>query len=359
VRPSRHRGIFGQMLEIVVIFVCLLLNGLFAAYEMAFVSVSRPALRALSQAGNSRAKRLLSLRENPERTLSVIQLGITAVGAIAAAIGGAGASDSIEPYFIDQLGFSESSAELAAVIVVVAPITFLSVVVGELVPKSLALRNPIKIALLGSRWIALADRSLSPMVHLLEVSTKLIISVLFRVKDEQTTHGESPTIELDTLTPQHQKYIMNLAQIEQRRIKEIMIPWGQVNTVDSADQYEEINRLILSSGHTRLPVTENKVVIGILHAKEFAAFKEAGNADWKTIIRPAVTIALTDSALKIMRQLQDKRHHMAIVSDQVGQPLGIVTLEDILEEIVGDIYDEDDDGRIRNAIITKTRVKAL
>jgi putative hemolysin len=347
------------MLELIVICVCLLLNAILAAYEMAFVSASRPALRSLAQAGSNRAKRLLALRENPERTLSVIQLGITAVGAIAAAIGGAGASDSIEPYFIDQLGFHEPSAELAAVLVVVTPITFLSVVIGELVPKSLALRNPIKIALVGSRWIALADRWLSPIVHLLEASTKFILTMFFHSQGDQSNQVESDTIDLHTLTPQHQKYIMNLFQIEQRRIKEIMIPWGQVNTVNSADQYDEINRVILNSGHTRLPVTENGMIIGILHAKEFTAFKEAGNVDWKTIVRPAVTIALTDSALKVMRQLQEKRHHMAIVSDHMAPPLGIVTLEDILEEIVGDIYDEDDDGRIRNAIMAKSRAKSF
>jgi putative hemolysin len=347
------------MVELVVISACLLLNALLAAYEMAFISVSRPELRALSRSGNKYAKTLLHLRENPERTLSIIQVGITAVGAIAAAVGGAGASDNIEPFFSGRLGFGESAAELFSVILVVAPITYLSVVIGELVPKSLALRNPLKIVLAGARWIALADRVLAPIVQLLEWSTKKILSTFFKGHGIKITDSTTGTIEIDSLSPQHQKYIMNLVQIEQQRIKEIMVPWAQVNTVNSADQYDAITKVIVSSGHTRLPVTENSLVVGILHTKEFVALKEASNTEWKSILRAAVTIAPSDSALKVMRQLQEKRYHMAIVIDQNRQPLGIVTLEDILEEIVGDIYDEDDDGRIRNAIISKTRVKSL
>jgi putative hemolysin len=347
------------MVELAIVSGCLLINALLAAYEMAFVSVSRPELRSLSRTGNLYAKKLLHLRENPERTLSIIQVGITAVGAIAAAVGGAGASDSIEPFFSEQLGFGESAAELFAVVLVVAPITYLSVVIGELVPKSLALRNPLKIVLAGARWIALADRVLAPIVQLLEWSTKIILSTFFKEQGPKATESTNGTIEIDSLSPLHQKYVMNLVQIEQRRIKEIMIHWTQVNTVNSSDQYDAITRVIVSSGHTRLPVTENNEVVGILHTKEFVALKEAGNPEWKSIIRPAVTIAPSDSALKVMRQLQEKRYHMAIVTDQNRQPLGIVTLEDILEEIVGDIYDEDDDGRIRNAIMSKTRVKSL
>ena len=347
------------MVELGIVFTCLLLNALLAAYEMAFVSVPRPGLRALARTGDLRAKTLLHLRENPERTLSIIQVGITAVGAVAAAVGGAGASDNIEPLFTKRLGFDESSAEFFSVILVVAPITYLSVVIGELVPKSLALRSPLKIVLAGARWIVLADRVFAPIVQLLEWSTKKILTTFFKEQVANANEANPGTIEIDSLSPQHQKYILNLIQIEQRRIKEIMLPWAQVNTVNSSDQPDAITKVIVNSGHTRLPVTEGNSVIGILHTKEFLAFREAGNAEWKSIFRPALTISLSDSALKVMRQLQEKRYHMAIVTDQNSQPLGIVTLEDILEEIVGDIYDEDDDGRIRNAIISKTRVKSL
>jgi putative hemolysin len=165
------------MTEIVVVFICLLLNALFAGYEMAFVSVPRSELRGLARAGNKEAKSLLSLRENPERTLSVIQVGITLVGAVAAAVGGSGAGEFIEPYFVKKFDLSEGVAEGLSVALVVIPITYLSVVVGELVPKTLALRNPAKIVLSGAMALFLADRILSPIISLLEWSTKKILKI--------------------------------------------------------------------------------------------------------------------------------------------------------------------------------------
>ncbi|MFZ4405569.1 MAG: CNNM domain-containing protein, partial [Pseudobdellovibrionaceae bacterium] len=165
--------------EIIVVAVCLFLNALFAAYEMAFVSVPRSELRGLARSGNKAAKALLSLREHPERTLSAIQVGITLVSAIAAAVGGVGAAETLEPYFMQKFSMSERVAEVLSVALVVIPITYLSVVIGELVPKTLALRNPTKIVLAGASALFVADRVLSPIISLLEWSTKKILKISF------------------------------------------------------------------------------------------------------------------------------------------------------------------------------------
>src|SRR5690606_16344386 len=140
-----------NMEEAIIIFVCLILNALLAAYEMAFVSVPKPELRSLARQGNKDAQTLLSLRVNPERTLSVIQIGITLVGVVAAAVGGAGAAESFEPFLMQKLKISKFAAGALSVFLVVLPISFLTVVAGELVPKTLALRNPVKIVLAGAK----------------------------------------------------------------------------------------------------------------------------------------------------------------------------------------------------------------
>lgn len=345
------------MLEIVIVAICLALNALLAAFEMAFVSVSRPELRAMARTGNKQAKTLIEFRENPERTLSIIQVGITAVGAIAAAIGGAGASDTIEPLLLDRFDISEAAAEFLAVIVVVAPITFLNVVIGELVPKSLALRSPLRIAQAGARWLFLADRILAPVVQILELATKIILKNIFREHVATNTQDPTPDIQLENLTPAHQRYILNLAQIEHRFIREIMLPWKQVTLIRCEDPVESITKTIVESGHTRLPVLDHDKLVGILHTKEFIALRESGHADWRPIIRPVIKVSPYDSALSVMRLLQERRSHMAIVLQHGDSPCGIITLEDIIEEIVGDIYDEDDDGRIRNAIAARARFR--
>lgn len=342
------------MEEIIIVAVCLVLNALFAAYEMAFVSVSKSSLRKLTREGNKSAKRLLSLRENPERTLSVIQIGITLVGAIAAAIGGVGATDTIVPYFMQTWGLRETPSEVIAVILVVLPITYLNVVVGELVPKTLALRNPTKIVLRGAETLFVFDRILSPVVTALEWSTKKILKVFFH--KSQTPEAQHHTsIEIDAFSPAHQKFIINMVEIEKKQIKDIMISWEKVNHVNHTDDIQTVLQVVLNSGHTRLPVVDNGYVLGILHTKEFVALKESGEQNWQGIVRPAVNVHFNDAALRVLRMMQEKRNHMFIVVSSTAERVGIVTLEDIIEEIVGDIFDEDDDGTVRRIFASKAR----
>ncbi|MEW6776874.1 MAG: hemolysin family protein [Bdellovibrionota bacterium] len=342
------------MEEILVILACLCLNSLLAAYEMAFVSVPRHALKKAARDGSKDAQRLLSLRENPERTLSVIQIGITLVGAVSAAVGGAGAVESIVPIFQERLGMSDSAAEFTAIILVVLPITYLSVVIGELVPKSLALRNPLRITLLGARWLFIADRALSPAVAVLEWSTKLLLR-LFRSK--APVPPPETTVELEGLPRHHQEAILNLAHIERRRIKDILVPWKNVTRVQLSDAMEDVVPVVFASGHTRLPVVDQGTVTGVLHTKEFLAYRESGGKDWKSIVRPILRVQGQDSILSILRRMQSSRSHMAVVPDGGPEPAGIITLEDISEEIWGDLLDEDENSRIRQVFADRVKTK--
>lgn len=344
--------------EVIIVGVCLILNALFAAYEMAFVSVPKSELRSLARRGNKDAQTLLTLRENPERTLSIIQIGITLVGAIAAAVGGAGASETLEPYFAERFGMREIVAESLAVILVVLPITFLSVVVGELVPKTLALRNPVKIVLGGAKWLFVCDRVFSHLVHVLEGSTKLILNLFFK-KSKAPVKSQETSIEIDAFSPVHQRFMLNMAEIEKKRIKDIMLPWSQVVVIKAENTVDEVVQAILSSGHTRLPVIDENRILGVLHTKEFLAFKESGGSNWHSLVRPMIVVQPSDSAFGVMRMLQEKRNHMTVVKSVAGERLGIVTLEDILEEIVGDIFDEDDDDRVRKIYASKVKGKVL
>lgn len=346
------------MSGLIIVIVCLLLNALLAAYEMAFVSVSRSELRALAKNGNHSALSLLKLRENPERTLSIVQIGITLVGAIAAAVGGAGAGESLEPLLIQNYGLSERAAEIISLVAVVLPITYLSVVVGELVPKTLALRNPMKVVIGGAKALSIADRSFSPVITALEWSTQVILKSFFP-RSKQTAALDLPTIELNEFSPLHQKFMLNMADIEKKQIKEIMLPISQVVFVEVTSPIHDVYQIVLNSGHTRLPVKLNETIAGVLHTKEFIAFRESGETDWQKIVHPHITVKTSDSALGAMRLLQEKKTHMAIVFQAMGQVVGIVTLEDILEEIVGDIFDEDDDGRVRKVYASKIKSRVI
>ena len=347
------------MAEFIVIIICLALNAVLAAFEMAFVSLPKMDLLKAAKQGSKAAENLLRRRENPERTLSVIQIGISLVGALAAAVGGAGATEILEPYLVNKWQVNRFLAEALAILLVVLPLTYLSVVFGELVPKTLALRHPTKIALRGARWLSIADRLLSPVISVLEWSTKTLVRFLFPASKKAASTSES-TVELDLLSPVHQQYVLNLARIENKLIEEMMIRWEDVDRIHMNDSMEKITSTIFSSGHTRLPVVdENNNITGILHTKEFLAFRDSGAQDWATIIRVAPRVRGKNSALGALRLMQNSKSHMVMIYSEVGRLQGILALEDIIEEIVGDIFDEDDDGRIQKLLASRIRTKKI
>lgn len=334
--------------EFLIIACCLVLNALLACFEMAFVSVTKPQLRQLAKSGEESAIRLLELRENPERTLSVVQIGITLVGMISAAVGGAGAEESFAPFFETRFGWSESAAEATAILLIVLPLTFLNVVLGELVPKSLALRNPLWLASAGARWIRMADRFLSPLVSFLEIATKF---VLFFFPRRVLPVTDAPaSVDIEHLSKSTQQYVLNLVSVETRKARDVMVAWAGVNGIKESDTRDQVAETVLSSGHTRLPVLRDGRVIGLLHTKEFITLLATGESHWQGLVRPVLHIREDALALAALRAMQSQRSHLCIVINAKDEPVGIVTLEDIIEEVVGEIYDEDDDGRVRRLL---------
>lgn len=360
------------MVDLLIIMGCLFVNALLAGAEIAFVAVNKPYLRELVRQGHKRAQLLLHLRENPERTLSVVQIGITLVGALAGAVGGAGAEELLSPSFERLFGVADSTADTIAIGVVVLPLTYLTVVIGELVPKSLALRHAEKFALRAAPWLSLFDKLFGPIVTVFEWSTKQVLTLLawFRIRKQPTPapsqadlpgsspNGEETTIMLDVLSAQHREYVMNVVSLERKTLRQIHLPWKHVVHVECRQEIGDIEHLVLSSGHTRIPVVKDNEVVGILNTKEFIALRGAGRDNWTSLIRTAIRFQSSMPLLPALRLLQERRMHMAIVYAERSL-LGIVTMEDILEEIVGEIYDEDDDGMLRKVLSTSPRTVGM
>lgn len=337
------------MFELIIIIICLFLNALLAGTETAFIAVSRPTLREMAKQGNEKAKLLLFLRETPERTLSIIQIGITFVGILAAAVGGAGAEDQITPLLIHHFGLHGTLAKILAMLMVVIPLTYVSVVLGELVPKTIALRRPFFLASQSAPWLHLISRFINPIVTLLAKSTRKIIDLFPKQHIKSEEYTQETSIELDMLSAPHRQYVLNIFKIEKTTVNQILVAWPEVTYVEDTQTIEQVENIIISSGHTRLPVVKNNEVIGIVNTKEFLAFQKTGQTNWVSLIRPPIKLTDNTPILSALQIMQEKRAHMAIVYKGTAR-VGIVTMEAIFEEIIGDIYDEDDDGSLKRIL---------
>jgi putative hemolysin len=331
------------VIEILVITICLALNALLSCLEMAFVTVSRPHLRKIAAKGNFSATRLLKLKEKPERTLSVLQIGITLVGAISAAVGGAGGDEYLSPYLQDKFLLSSETAEAISIAIVVIPLTYLNVVIGELVPKSLALRFPMRLALWGGVFLQTLDRVFLPFVTLLDLSTRSILKLISRKIRPEMHLDESASLDLEPLSDSNKQYVMNLVNVEKKIVSEILVPWDEVTKIDISEHHFSVMQTIKDSRHTRLPIVQMGKVIGFLHAKDFVSEGDVSRVDWTELIRPIPRVSNKTYVLSALKKLQTSNSHMALVLD--GEtPVGIVTMEDIFEEVVGEIRDEDENS---------------
>ncbi len=333
------------MIETFIILLCILLNGLLAGAEAAFIAVNKTHLRELAKQGKRHAKTLLYLRDHPEKTLSVIQLGITFVGALAAGVGGAGAEESLAPWMEKALGLGERSAEFFAIMIVVAAITYISVLIGELVPKTLGLRRPLFVSLKAAPWLQMMSLFAYPIVWILEKSTKGIIGLFPQRHRLEESVPEGETV----LSMPNRQYVLNLVKLERTTARDILIPWKEVVTLESTFEMEKASNLLLSSGHTRVPVLKNNEIVGIVNYKEFIAFQKTGGTEWLSLVRPLLSIEETIPVLAVFRLMQTKHMPMAVAYKD-NKALGIVTMKDIIEEIMGDIYDENDDGAIQRIL---------
>jgi putative hemolysin len=153
--------------------------------------------------------------------------------------------------------------------------------------------------------------------------------------------------------------VVSICQHRKKLVKDIFLPWEQTRYVQYSNSVETVSEAVFTSGHTRLPVKDNGHVTGVLHTKEFLALRESAETNWQSIIRPVLVVRPTDSAFGALRLMQEKRSHLCVVFSNVGERLGIVTLEDIVEEVIGDIFDEDDDGKVRKILATRTKDKPL
>ncbi len=344
--------------ELVIIFFLLLLNAFFALSEMAIVSSSKPLLRQMAKQRNKRAAAALKLAENSGRFLSTVQVGITLVGILAGAYGGAEIADKLEPSF-NSIGFINPHGEIVAVVLVVMCITYFSVVIGELVPKQFALSRPEKFAMwiaYPMTWISIAC---TPVVMALENSAKLCFMILgIRPEAEKVTEAEVKAMLAEgaasgAIEEKEHEMLQRIIRLGDRDVRSVMTHRTNVTFIDVKDDLAAMRKKVHEAGHSRYPVIDGDVtkVIGIVQAKELldAALNNAGELYILHYLREAPVLVETTKCLDALEVFKSSKIHIAIVADEHGSAVGIITAADLLEAIVGIMpsnYDVGDDPLI-------------
>lgn len=324
------------------------MNAFFSAYEMAFVTTDENDIDQIED-GN-----LIAFKKKTERTLSVIQIGITLVGAIAAAVGGTGAVETLEPYLSQKFEISRTASEAIAVTLIIIPLTYFSVVFGELVPKSIALRFPVEVLKFGTKIIYVFDKFLAPLVTFLEISTNFILKLIKLDKSEKEDFV-SEIVEIGTLPDYHRKFVHNLISVKNTPVGKIMKPWSKVERLDFADTDEEVEAKILASTHSRFPVIDGDVLVGIFHWKEWEKTSDDSLVPWQSILGPSLKVGRNEKVLDVFLKMQEGNHQLAIITD--GELEGLVSMEDILETIVGNIKDDLERNKISRILSRRPKIK--
>ncbi|MCA1550583.1 HlyC/CorC family transporter [Bradyrhizobium sp. BRP19] len=337
-------------LELAIVVVLIVINGLLSMSELAVVS-SRPArLSLLAAKGVRGAERALTLAADPGKFLSTVQIGITLVGVLSGAFSGATLGQRLTQWLL-ELGLSKGIADIVGVGIVVTLITYGTLIVGELVPKQVALRDPESIAVrVAPAMHALAKISL-PLVFLLDVSGKLILTLLGRggkaeekVSEDEIHHLVSEAESAGVLEPGEKEMIAGVMRLGDRPVGAVMTPRTEVDEIDLNDDPAAIQEIIAKSPHSRFPVSDGDrdKPIGVLQAKDLlVAYMNERNPDLRALVREAPGIPVSADARDVLTILKAAPVHVGLVYDEYGAFEGMVTAADILYSIVGAFHSEE------------------
>ena len=343
----------GALLELVIIAVLVLLNGVFSATEIALVTIRRSRIQQLIDEGHRGARRVQRLKENPGRFLAVIQIGINFLGFLASAFAAVSLVDGMSTW-LATFGPLQGLANLLALVVVTGLLTIFTIIFGELVPKQIGLAHAERVAMSTSRFIDILGSILGPLVGFLTWTTRRI-SRLFGADvaaDERISAEELRLIieqggEQGILEAEEEQMIHAVIELGDRRVHEVMVPRiAMISLAATATSDEAIDKVI-EGGHSRIPVYVETIdeIVGILYAKDLLPYLKDSAGDppeLRTLLRTPVFVPESMSVDDLLHEFQRRKVHIAIVLDEYGGTAGLVTIEDLLEEIVGEIQDEYD-----------------
>lgn len=335
-------------MEILIIALLILLNGVFSMAEIALVSARKARLEAQANKGDKKAKDALALANHPDHFLSTVQIGITLIGILTGIYSGDKITGDIEHFVLQFPSLAPYSKGIATTVVVIL-ITYFSLVFGELIPKRIGLSSPEKIAKFVAGPMRVVSWITFPFIWLLTQSTRLITKV-FKIKsdDSMVTEEEIKAIinegtEQGTLEETEQEIIERVFHLSDRNITSLMTHRSDIVWFNTTDTEETIKEKILKEPHSIYPICEGEIdnIKGVISLKDLYTNKD--NIPFKDLMRPALFVPENNTAFKVMEKFKESQLHSCFIVDEYGSVLGMITIKDILEAIIGDMPQHDDD----------------
>ena len=345
------------MTELLIILLLTGINGILAMSEAAVIAARKPRLQNLADRGNQGARRALALKDKPSRFLSTVQVGITLIGTLLGAFGGATVANNIA----HSLQANETLAPYAnalGLLIVVLTVTYIQLIIGELVPKRLALHRPEKIAAYVARPMGWLEFVASPVVRLLSLSTDAVFKLIganemgdVPVTEEEISAMLTQGVAAGIFEEAEQEMVESVFRLGDRRVTSIMTPRTEIVWLNIEDEPEENERKIADSRFSRFPVCQGDLdhVIGMVRAKDLLPRLLSGSPfDLKSVMAPPIFVPESISVAKVVELFRQTADHIVFVINEYGGLMGLVTTQDVLEEIVGDIEESEavqrDDG---------------
>jgi putative hemolysin len=348
----------GWLVDLAIVLGLILIGGFFAASEIALITVKRHRLSQLVGEGSRAARIAQRLTDDPSRFLATIQIAITFLGFLASAVGAVALSGSLSD-LIARIPISavQSAADEIAFILITLMIALASIIIGELVPKTLALTFADRFALVVARPIGWLDRLLRPVVWLVSSTSNILVRALGGRERPQAGYLSTEELKMLVETGSEQgsieedekEMIHGVIELAEKQVHEVMVPRIGIRAVEVHDPLDQVLDLVIRAGHSRVPVYEESLdnIVGVLYAKDLLPYlKRNGDVtreiDIRTLVRPPVYVPETKRVDELLHEMQAAKRHIAIVVDEYGGTAGLITMEDVVEEIVGEIQDEYD-----------------
>jgi putative hemolysin len=339
-------------LELLLILLLILLNGFFAAAEISLISLRKSRVRHLVKSGNARARRIQKLQEEPERFLATIQIGVTLIGTLAATLGGIIAVERIKPVLaMAPVEFIQKASEPIAVLIVVSALSYCTLIFGELLPKSLAIRYSERIAFATSVPVDLLSRLFRWVIRAVTASSNFVLGFFVQrdhhdpsiVSEDEVKYLIREGRKSGVFEPSEEDLIHSVFRFTDTVVKEVMVPRIEIVAVESANSVDAVLRTMNEKGYSRLPVYTDTIdnIIGVVYLKDILALHmENRTIQLDQVLRKPYIVPPNKNVSVLLKEMRERRIHLALVGDEYGGTDGLVTMEDLIEEIVGDIQDE-------------------